>query len=954
MYDFKKTEDEVLKFWRTKKIYSKVNRKNSKGKKFYFMDGPPYATGSIHMGTALNKILKDIAMRSQRMQGKDVFDRPGYDTHGVPIEFQIEKEIGSKSKQDIEKYGVKKFVKKCKEYATKHLEIMNSQFANLGVWMDWENPYLTLDDDYMSAIWHTFKEADRKKLLYLGKYPVHLCPRCATSVAYNEIEYTKQKDTAIYVKFPLVKPKSGKKTYLVIWTTTPWTLPGNTGVMVHPNFEYQEIGLSNGEHLIIAKEKVKELFSIMNYSKSFKHIKTWKGKELRGIGYENPLGKDMNLNKKDLKGAYKVVLSSRFVNLDEGSGLVHVAPGHGKEDYEVGKKNGLPGISLVDLNGNLTSETGKYSGGKAREIDREIISDLENGGFLLHKHTYKHDYPVCWRCKSSLLMVSLPQWFFKIDEIQKRLLSENDKVNWLPKYMKSRMKYWLEGISDWPISRMRYWGTPLPIWICDSCNDKKVVGSKEELEKLAKKKVKEMHKPEIDDVKIPCRKSRCKGKLSRVPEVLDVWFDSGVSSWAALDYPKSSKKIKKYWPADLNIEGKDQIRGWWNSQAILSMIAFGKRPYDAISVHGMVLDLGKRKMSKSKGNIVSPEEVIEKYGRDAIRYYFAKNSKGEDFAFNENEFRDINNFLRVLLNVNNFVNQIGNGKTPGKPKNLKVEDKWALSRLNNVSSEIISLYNEYNYPKAVEVLESFLMNDISKTYIQIIRDRSDDASVKYVLNEVRRNVLLFLSPVMPFLSEEIYRNSKLGRKESIFLDSFEKVDKKKINKKLEEEFDVVLKVIEVGLSERDKEKIGLKWPLAGIEISCGVKLNKDLEKIIARQLNVKNVVLKKNKGNISVTLDTKMTPELEAEGYAREISRAVQASRKKAGLVKSDKINLVIVVDENLLTIIQNQKNLIKDRTNSSKLEFSTHYKGTSGEKFLKRCGFVVKDKRGEIVIKKA
>jgi len=893
-------ELEILKLWKDKKIYEKSKEKNKKGKSFYMMDGPPYATGHIHMGTALNKISKDIAMRSQRLQGKDVFDRAGYDTHGVPIEFQIEKEIGSKSKQDIEKFGVKKFIEKCKEFATKHINEMNSEFENLGVWMNFSNPYLTLSNEYIETIWDTFKVADKKKLLYLGKYSVHICPRCETAVSYNEIEYAKQEDTSVYVKFPL---KDKKNIFLIIWTTTPWTLPANTGVMVHPDFVYEEIETSKGERWIIAKELVSKIMTQLEMGYTSK--KEYKGKEMKGWEYSNPLSKNLKLK---LKNAYKVVLSARYVNLEDGTGLVHCAPGHGREDWEVGRENNLDMPSPVGLNGILTEEAGKYAGKKARVVDEEIIKDLEADNSLVYKMKYSHDYPLCWRCKSPLLMVAQPQWFFKISEIQKKILKENEETNWIPDWMKLRMKAWLEGIGDWPVSRRRYWGTPLPIWVCNKCEEKIVVGSVEELEKLSGKKVKEVHKPEIDEIEIKCK---CKGIMKRVPDVLDVWFDSGVSSWAALNYPKEEKQFKKFWPANLNIEGKDQVRGWWNSQIILSEIKFGKKPFENISVHGMILDLGKKKMSKSIGNIISPQEIIDKFGRDYMRYYFAKISKGEDFCFDEKEFLDIGNVFRVLLNTNNFVNQLEKKKSK-----LEIEDKWILSRFNSFIKKTIENYNKFKFPEVISEFENFLVFDLSKTYIQIIRERSDE--VYSILEEIRLGMIKLLAPVCPFVTEKIWqdlRENKIVKEESIHLASLPDADEKKIDKKLEAEFSSMLKIIETGLRERDKAQIGLKWPLAKAIISCEDKISKELEKIIVRQLNVKKIDVKKDK-ELKVELDLKMTPELEAEGYAREISRAVQAERKKAGLVKGDLIELEIVAGKDFCRKIETQKDILKERTN--------------------------------------
>ena len=925
MQNPKEVEKEVLVFWKKNKIYEKSKKKNSKGKKFYMMDGPPYANGHIHMGHALNKTLKDISMRQKRLQGFNVFDRAGYDTHGLPIEFQVEKEIGSRTKKDIEKYGVKKFINKCKEFATRYIIVMNNEFEDLGVWMDFKNPYLSLDDSYIETIWDTFKKADEKKLLYLGKYPVHVCPRCETAVAYNEIEYGKQEDISVYIKFPV---KDSENKSLIIWTTTPWTLPGNTGVMVNPDIEYSEVEQSNKEIWIIAKEKISEIMGLIG--KNYNVKKTFKGKEIEGLTYKNPLEK--NLNRKIKKGDI-VILSSRFVNLEEGTGLVHCAPGHGKEDYDVGKKYGLDMPSPVGIDGVLNEEAGKYKGKKARVVDYEIIEDLEKDGFLVYKHKYPHDYPFCWRCKEPLLMISMPQWFFKIKDIHKKILKSNQEVNWIPKYMKLRMKAWLEGISDWPISRSRYWGTPLPIWVCDKCEDRVVIGSIKELEKKSGKKVKGVHKPEIDEITWKCK---CGGNVKRVPEVLDVWFDSGVSSWAALNYLKEDKKFKKFWPADINIEGKDQIRGWWNSQIILSEIRFGKKPFKNISVHGMVLDLGKIKMSKSEGNIISPQEIIDKYGRDYMRYYFAKTSKGEDFGLDEGEFKEIEKTFRVLLNVNNFIGQLDD-----KKQKLEIEDKWIISKINSSIESITGDYDKFEFPDAVQKLEKFLVEDLSRSYIKIIRDRADET--KKTLFGVFTDLLKLLSPITPFVTEHLYKNKK---KDSIHLSSWPKADKKKINKKLEQDFEIVLDIIEKGLAERDKAQIGLRWPLAKASIDCGKILSKDLQEIIKSQLNVKGIEFKKAK-ETTVKLDTKTTPELEAEGYAREMSRQVQAFRKKLGLEKKDRIDLIISTDNEFKEILENQKSFIKERTNSKKLEIVT----TSKERFKNEIDFKIKDKRGKIGI---
>ncbi|HDK42024.1 MAG TPA: hypothetical protein ENG87_01490, partial [Candidatus Pacearchaeota archaeon] len=576
---------------------------------------------------------------------------------------------------------------------------------------------------------------------------------------------------------------------------------------------------------------------------------------------------------------------------------------------------------------------------RAREVDAEIIEDLEKDGFLIHKHKHVHDYPLCWRCKTPLLMISMPQWFFKISNIHKKILKSNQEVNWIPKYMKLRMKAWLDGISDWPISRNRYWGTPLPIWVCNSCDKKIVIGSIKELEKISKKKVKGVHKPEIDEVKWGCR---CGGEFKRVPEVLDVWFDSGVSSWAALNYPREDKKFKKFWPADLNIEGKDQVRGWWNSQIILSEIRFGKKPFKNILVHGMVLDLGKIKMSKSVGNIISPQDIVDRFGRDYMRYYLAKTSKGEDFGFDEKEFKDVEKIFRVLMNVNRFANQLENKKSK-----TGIEDKWITSKLNSTINKITEDSDNLKYPEAIQKLERFLVEDLSRTYIRIIRDRADEA--KSILEKIIVDILKLLAPITPFITEHLWQDlkkKKVVKEESIHLSSWPKADKKKINVGLEKRMENILRIIEMGLAERDKAKIGLRWPLAKASISCDKGLDKDLQEIIKSQLNIKKVELKKAE-QITVNLDTKLTPELESEGYAREMSRQVQAFRKKLGLEKKDRVELIISTDEKFKKTLESQKNFIKERTNSRRLEIVT----TGKERFKNKVDFKIKDKRGNIEI---
>ncbi|MCR4368928.1 MAG: isoleucine--tRNA ligase, partial [archaeon] len=780
-YDLKK-EEEIRRFWAEGKIAKLARNANPKGKGFYMMDGPPYASGHIHMGTALNKIVKDITIRHKRMQGYSVLDQPGYDTHGLPIENKVEKELGLKTKDEIKKLGEEKFIEECRKFATQYIGIMNAEFDNLGVWMDWENPYLTLNKEYIEAIWRTFKKADEKGLLYLGKYPIHACTHCETAVAYNEIEYKKQTDTSIYVKF---KARGEKNKFFIIWTTTPWTLPSNTGVMANPKFDYVEAQVG-AEIWVIAKERLSQLMDAIEAG--YVVLREFKGKELEGKQYENPLAKNLKIDWEDVEkysplgksifekdknvkmvsgpippvrdNAYRIIMSERYVNLEEGTGLVHTAPGCGKEDYDEGMRNNLPLVSIVNVNGLFTKEGGKYEGKKARVVDQEIISDLEEENALVYKHPYTHDYPVCWRCQSPLLMISAPQWFFKVTAIRERMLELNEKVEWHPSWGKDRFRNWLESLGDWPISRQRFWGTPLPIWICDfpACGNKKVLASEKEIREHYKGPLKDLHKPWIDKVEWGCKKCG-KGTMKRVPEVMDVWFDSGVSSWGSLGYPENKEGFEKYWPADFNVEGKDQIRGWWNSQLITSTICFDAAPFKAIAMHGMVLDLGKKKMSKSEGNIVSPKEVIEKYNRDYLRFYLAREFKGEDMVFDWEAFKDINRFFNTLWNSYNYAAtyldlDFENGEKIGAKK-LATEDAWIVSKMHSLSQQVVAQYNDYNYSKAVSLMEYFVLEEFSRTYIKMIRERakSDPKNLGKVFSHVLYELIRLLAPITPHLSE---------------------------------------------------------------------------------------------------------------------------------------------------------------------------------------------------------
>ena len=916
MTNIKEQEDQIQKFWNDNNIPKKVLEANKGKKKFYFLDGPPYATGYIHLGTAWNKILKDSYLRYKRMKGFDAWSQPGYDTHGLPIENKVEKKLGLKFKQDIENLGVEKFNKECKEYATKFLDIMNNQFNDLGVWMDWENPYLTLNDEYIEGAWYTFKVGFDKGLLYKDKYAVTVCHHCETVVAYNEIEYKNVSDNSVYIKFPV---KGMDKTYLLIWTTTPWTLPSNTGIMAKPGARYAYVKVGD-ETLIFAEalvDRVMEKGGIEEYETE----KIVFGEDLEDMEYIHPLS-DIFPFHKEIKNAWRVVLSDQFVTLEDGTGLVHCAPGHGEEDYKVGKENGLPIISPLNMNGKYNDQCGKYSGRFVKNVDEEMANEFKERGLLFAKEKINHDYPFCWRCDSPLIFMAVPQWFFRVTKIRNKLIEENKKVNWTPEWAGKRFHNWLESLGDWPITRQRYWGIPLPIWECEKCDHTKVIGSVDELPE----KPKDLHKPYVDDIYLKCEK--CGGKMKRIPDVLDVWFDSGVAPWASLGYPKNKQLFEKLWPNDFNLEGPDQIRGWWNSQIITSVITFDRAPFENILFHGFVLDTHGIKMSKSKGNNISPDDIVNKYGRDTLRYYFLSSPAWNDFYFSWKETDSATKKINIIRNIFQFIKTYVTEFPKKKPKPEK-EDEWLLSRLNSTIQEYVEAYNKYQNHKSIEVMEKFILDDFSRWYIKLIRDRTwpgydgeDKKSAFYTLGVATEILTRLLSPICPFFAEQGYQDTVkplMGGKDSVHLCSIPEVDKPLINKKLEKEMKIIQELSEYSLTIRQKANIKLRWPVKSILILSKDEAVQDsvknLGNILKNIANVKDIQfiskepsekvegIEFNKGKLFI--DFSEDQELFEERLYRELSRAIQDMRKKQGLVVADRIKLTMKSDPDIEKILK-------------------------------------------------
>jgi isoleucyl-tRNA synthetase len=928
MYDFKKVENEMHDFWSKSKIYEKLMER--KGKKYFLLDGPPYANNIPHVGHIKNTVFKDLILRMAFMKGNKVLFQPGFDTHGLPIENMVEKKLNLGGKKEIEKFGIDKFMQECKNNAALNKDIWMKVYKELGSMYALKEPYLTYEDYYIEGAWWAFSQMHKKGLVYEGEKPVMWCPHCETSLAGYEVtdSYKNVTDPGVYVLFKLKDEDS----YLLVFTTTPWTLPANVAVAVAPNEDYVKADI-NGRNVILGEKRLQKL-SGMGFGYSI--IEKFKGKKLVGKEYEPLLNVPLQEKLKSGKfGKAHVIIASipllkervsskvrakkevqgkdifeEFVTMTEGTGMVHTAPGHGKTDYLVGQHYKLACVSPLDDACYFKDEAG-FSG-FVKSADPKIIERLEQEGKLLFKESITHSYPLCWRCKSPLIFRLSKQLFLKVDKVKKVSLKENEKVDWMPEFARERFTNWVENAEDWNISRQRYWGIPIPLWKCE-CGKEKVIENKKELENLSGTKIKDIHT--AGEVKIKCS---CGKQMEKFKGILDVWFDSGVAPWASLGYPLQNKELfEDHFPVDRINEAQDQIRGWFYSLMFCSAAVFEKAPYKAVSMTGWVVDKRGEKMSKSLGNVVTGEDALKELGADALRYYFCWDiSPYEIQKFNmENAKKEVGGILNIFWNLQNLTSN-------EKIKELDIEDKWIISKLNSLIKKYNELVERFELNTAMKLVSDFISNSLSRGYVQMTREKDNSAVITYCM----KNLLQILAPVCPFITEKIWQNLKedgVVKEESIHLSEWPKADEKKINKKLEEEFEKIFEIIEKGLAERDKLKIGLKWPLVKVVIYSKEKINKETEEIIARQLNVKSVVFTEGE-ELKVEFDTAITPELEAEGYAREVSRGVQAERKKKGLVKEDKILLKISGKKEILGRLESQKGIIMERTNAKNIVFST------------------------------
>ena len=850
-------EKEVLNWWKKNKIYEKVKQRLQGKSKFYFLDGPPYVTNPPHVGTAWNKILKDTAIRYLRMMSYDVRDQPGYDCHGLPIEVKVEEDLKIKSKREIEEsITIKKFIELCKSYAQQNVKVQTNIFKDLGVWMDWNRPYLTYKNEYIESVWWIIQKAEEKKLLQKGLKVVHWCPRCETALAGYEVtdEYRNVRDQSIYVKFPV---EGRTKEYILIWTTTPWTLPANLAIMVNPDSDYSRVKVGD-ETFILAEARRQAVLE----SHPHKIMEVFKGETLKGLKYRPPLLEEVTIQSQPgLRDSHIVVTSKEYVSMDEGSGCVHCAPGHGEEDFDVGQANKLPVISPVDQTGKFTSEAGRYSGKYVFDANPEIVEDLRKKSLLFKTTVVEHPYPHCWRCKTPLILRATEQWFIKITESKQSLFEENEKIKWNPEWAgNKRFKDWLLGARDWVISRQRYWGTPLPIWICENCGKRTVIGSEKELRDRARLSRRiELHRQDVDPIRFDCE---CGGLASRVPDILDVWMDSGAASWASLHYPSEQAEFEKWWPADLIIEAHDQTRGWFYSQLGAGVVAFDKTPYKAVLMHGHTFNAEGQKMSKSQGNFIPPEAIVEKYGRDALRLYELQRTVWEDFNFSTTTVEETSRELKVIWNVYAFAGIYMNldsfrpERWPLREANLRPEDKWLVSKTESLKLLVHREMADYNIHKAARLLTKFAIEDLSRWYIKLVRRRfwqekeSPDKLAAYsALYHSLKTCLLLSAPFIPFFAEGLYqamfKNAETPSLQSVHMCRYPEPEIKRIEPSLEENMELTKELVSAALSARQAAKIKLRQPIARViivtEDPTVQRAVNEFEQIVCSQANTRKI-----------------------------------------------------------------------------------------------------------------
>ena len=934
--NFVEREREVEDFWKKEDIFRKSIEEHKGDGSYVFYDGPPTANGKPHIGHVETRAFKDMIPRYHAMKGSMVPRKAGWDTHGLPVELEIEKEIGINGKEQIEAYGVAPFIDLCKKNVWKYKGMWEDFSYKVGFWADMEDPYVTYHDDFIESEWWALKEIWKRKLLYKGFKVVPYCPRCGTPLSSHEVAqgYKEITERSAVVRFKM----KGEEGYFLAWTTTPWTLPSNVALCVHPDLEYAKVKAADGNLYILAVARLDAVLSGLakEGEEAYKVLETCKGKDLVGLSYE-PLyaGAEKEAEKQHKKAC--IVVSDYYVSAEDGTGIVHIAPAFGEDDGRIGRANDLALVKFVDSEGKLTEET-PFCGMRCKptekemqegavSADPEVLKDLEKRGLLFDAPKFTHSYPHCWRCNTPLIYYARESWFIKMSAVKDELVKNNNTVHWIPESIgKGRFGDWIENVQDWSLSRDRYWGTPLNIWECEACGHQDAIGSIEELrersgnyeEVLASLKAEgekgyssdyvgyehiELHKPYVDRLTMPC--PHCGKTMRRVPEVIDCWFDSGAMPYAQHHYPFENKALfESQFPAQFICEAVDQTRGWFYSLLAESTLLFHKAPFENVLVLGHVQDENGQKMSKSKGNAVDPMEALKKHGADAIRWFFYTNSapwlpnRFHDGAVVEGQRK----FLSTLWNTYAFfvlyanIDSFDPTKYSLHYESLSTMDKWLLSKLNSLILTVDKNLSDFRIPEAANALEEF-SDELSNWYVRRSRERfwakgmeEDKVNAYMTLYETLVSFVKLAAPMVPFITESIYRNLVCSvdktAPESVHLCAYPVANPSFILKDLEENMDEVLSIVKLGRAAREKAQVKNRQPLSVMYISGGKPLGKEYESIVREELNVKSIDFKEDLSSFTAYI---FKPQLKTVGpkygkHLQEIRNYLTALDSKEGM----------------------------------------------------------------------
>ncbi len=875
-------EEKIIRFWNDRQIFKKSLEKTKDREPFVFYEGPPTANGKPGIHHVMSRTVKDVVCRHRTMKGYFVNRKAGWDTHGLPVEIEVEKELQIKDKDEIEAYGVQEFNNMCRKSVFAYKSDWDHLTERIGYWLDLENPYITFENDYIESIWWILSELWKKELLYKGFKILPYCPRCETPLSSHEVSqgYKEVKDPSIYVRVPLADEIDS---YLLVWTTTPWTLISNVAMAVHPEVEYVRLE-HKGEQYIMAEARVQDLFD----ADSYKILNRFPGKALEGKRYQRLF--DYAEVEVD-KDAF-FIAQAEFVTTDDGTGIVHIAPAFGEDDNQLGKRYNLPVLRPVDHTGSFSDEITDYAGMFVKSADEHIIAALKGRGLLVKKTKIEHSYPHCWRCDSPLLYYARESWYIKTSQFKEALLKNNAQINWHPKEVgEGRFGEWLKNNVDWSLSRDRYWGTPLNIWICERCGHQTAVDSVKTLferaANLSEKDRKELdlHKPYVDRIELKCES--CGGVMYRVPEVIDCWFDSGSMPVAQWHYPFENRQtFEQNFPADFICEGIDQTRGWFYSLLAISTLLFDKPAFKNIVVNELILDKHGQKMSKSKGNVVVPEEIIPKYGADAIRWYLMTVSPPWlPKKFDPEGIREIQRkFFNTLINTYSFfvlyanIDQFSPDSTPVALKERTEIDRWVLSRLYTVIKQVDDYFKRYELTKAGRAVADFVIDDVSNWYVRRNRrrfwksgDSNDKLAAYQTLYEILMNVVKLIAPFTPFISEEIFQNLRNeGDPESVHLCDYPELTDEKnalIDRDLEDKMYLAQKLVTNARALRNEAQIKVRQPLSEMVFVTRSKKEQrfinEMSEIIRDELNIKSIRLEQN---ADAVVDLKTKPNFKTLG----------------------------------------------------------------------------------------